>query len=618
MYIMRYLILLCTLCALSSHVLAQQITSQQQVDSRVEAIRQRDLTDPKKAKFWRRGDSYERLVRLRVMHELGMSLSTYEPKGKSEPLFEIVSKDTNVSNNLQNQDETTIAINRKNKKIIIASANDENMYEDGMPIYRTTNGGLKWTKNTRVLPPEGYIPLGDPIITASNNGNFYFTYLAVDLSSSDFTTNIMLAKSANGSAWEFCGSVIPFGEEVDFEDKEMVYVDDSPTSPWFGRIYILWNRFSADSEEPLLTLASSDDQGVTWNITPEIATATSFPVIKIGPKGEVIAGSSPTLFDEDAGDYLPFHTVQLSTDGGATFKEIFKTEYTDLPPNVEGRPSLKGDFGPRIYPFVSFDIDQKTGTIHLITGTWGGKSSQLLYQYSTNMGGSWSAAQIVGIANPASSNKDKDRFFPWVTVDQVTGEVNVLYYTSENDTKNVLTTVMRQQLTPELTEHPRAVAKTAFDPSKVAVGGNGTAFIGDYIGSDAFDSVYAACWTAVKGVGRDGEVFAYVANPLWNPDSTSSGVPTVIHSTKPVISWISPNPSTVNRISVAYFSPGATQMFAELFSVDGKLISRLYAGSAEEGASTLALDVPQASNGSYFLRITSPYGTAERQIVLTR
>lgn len=605
---MRYLILLVVLSVFSVASFAQSLPHYPQVEERIAEIKKRELADPKKAKFWRKGDSYERLVRMHMLHDLGLFKPTQSAKnGETEILFADTSTVVNASNTTSSQDETTISINRKNKMIIVASANDAGMYTGGMPIYRTSNGGKNWTKpsgsSRRVAPPENYIPLGDPIITCSNDGHFYFSYLTTNLTSEFESTNITVARSIDGITWEHCGNVVPLEDEINFEDKEVITVDNSPASKWKGRLYVVWNRFGMETFEPMMALASSDDQGATWKITPDIVEGSSFPIVRIGPNGEVYAGTS---VDQT-------HSVVLSTDGGNTFKEIFSMDFNDLPQNVEGRPSLKGEFGPRIYPFVSFDID-KAGGIHLVYGTWSGAASQIHYTYSTDIGKSWSSPQIVGVANPASNDEEKDRFFPWVTVDQITGEAYVLYYSSEHDVDNIMTTVMRQKLTPQLTEHPLPVAKTPFDPTIVDISQSGTSFIGDYIGSDAFDSVYAACWTATKNNLKDGEVFVYVSNPLPSADV----LPTVVNSSVPVISWISPNPAKSDRISVSYFSPVAASITAELYTIDGKLLGSLYSGMADEGTSTLDLHLPAVANGSYFLKINSPSGSVQRQILIAR
>ncbi len=610
---MRYLILLVTLCVISAASLAQTLPRYPQVEERIAEIKKRELADPKKAKFWRKGDSYERLVRMHILHDIGLFKATPSAKSdETEILF--AEKDTvvNASNTTTSQDETTISINRKNKKIIVASANDAGMYTGGMPIYRTSNGGKNWTKPSgsarRVASPQDYIPLGDPIITCSNDGYFYFSYLTTNITSSFAnTTNITVAKSLDGLTWEHCGNVVPIEDEINFEDKEVICVDNSPGSQWKGRLYVIWNRFDMDSFEPMMALASSDDQGATWKITPDIVEGSSFPIVRIGLNGEVYAGTS----------VAETHSVVLSTDGGSTFKEIFSMDFNDLPSNVEGRPSLKGEFGPRIYPFVSFDID-KAGGIHLVYGTWSGEASQIHYTYTADKGKNWSTSQIVGIANPASNDEEKDRFFPWVTVDQITGEAYVLYYTSEHDPDNIMTTVMRQKLTPVLTEHPLPVAKTPFDPTVVDISQSGTSFIGDYIGSDAHDSVYAACWMGLQGSRKDGDVFVFVSNPLPQDSVTVSVGPTVVDGSVPVISWISPNPAKADRVSVSYFSPTTTSITAELFTIDGKLLVSLYSGIADEGTSTLDLHLPAVANGSYFLKVTSQAGSAQRQIVIAR
>jgi len=88
--------------------------------------------------------------------------------------------------------------------------------------------------------------------------------------------------------------------------------------------------------------------------------------------------------------------------------------------------------GALVYP--ACDTDRSTGPHRgRVYCSWmdltGGGTTNIFLAYSDNNGASWSSPLAVG--DPAAG---VDRFNHWMSVDPVTGDVNVSYYDTRNDT----------------------------------------------------------------------------------------------------------------------------------------------------------------------------------------
>ena len=567
--------------------------------------------------LYQHADAYKRLVDYTVRKQLGLLKETKE---RSPAL--IMSIDTShsfdASNDPEDQDETTVGINRVDKTLICIGANDIGMFTLGMPVYTSTDEGASW--GTYRLPQPvtgGFVASGDPIIATDDQGNFYYAYLGGD--GTDLRGNICVATSSDGINWHNGKSITINTVNAGYPDKEHMTVDCSPGSPHYGRVYMVWYEFYTNTTAGEgLNVLWSDDKCKTWTSKPTfLGTSDNFQEIKINSHGDVLLTTTDS--------YTTGQEIFVSTDGGKTFikRKIPVTNGVTLyPHNKEGRNALKGPLGFRSFSYVTFDIDLSSNRIHAVYPNYEQApermASVLYYTTSDNNGANWSVPKLLGLSNPDHSSPGFDRFHPWVTFDQKTGEAYALYYSSEQDPDNLLTAAYRVKLSDNLRDYPEMLHSN-FDPTIVEATPQNLAFIGDYNGSDAFDSVYVGTWTENRPDFTDGEVFAYISHPKSPENSNAVSNTIVVHSDKPWISTPYPNPVTGRSISASYYVPHSTHISFELFDASGKKILLLSDKSVEEGSYTEDFSLGSIPAGTYFLRmITSTWEESRKFIVSER
>ncbi|HWO50999.1 MAG TPA: sialidase family protein [Ornithinibacter sp.] len=156
-----------------------------------------------------------------------------------------------------------------------------------------------------------------------------------------------------------------------FFDKEWLTVDNSPSSPHYGRAYLVAVRFLNDlhgayAESPVY-LATSDDGGRSWSSPREISGSSpqcsaqstgpsgecdenSFPIPEAAPNGDLVVHFANGNIDsawETAGEAEQTLLAVRSTDGGATFSNPAVIAHledgaADTPWSVIGRQTVTG------------------------------------------------------------------------------------------------------------------------------------------------------------------------------------------------------------------------------------------------------------------------------------
>ena len=584
-------------------------------------IEQEYTRHPAKRELARRIDSYDRTMIREAAKALKIPFSQLADIGENETLAESMPFDSGLAVNASasksySQNETSIAISRTSPNIIVAGSNDIRMVtlNFGMPAFYTTNFGTTW-KTAFVPLVDGYTSYGDPALAAGSNGVLYYTYLLMGTDGQ--TGNIIVATSKDGQTWKNGSPVISDQNIVPpdgfayIEDKEQVCIDESPLSPHKGRLYVVWVHFVVDMtqfqiSETDLQIAYSDNNGDTWS-DPVIVDNIpgQFPSIHTGKFGEVFVSYSDNV-----------NYVQLLYHGKNDLSSFSKHEVSDFTTflaNVDGRESLKGRNGFRCFPYTSFDVDLSSNTIHYVFNTWKNKEAEIVYSTSSDFGANWSPQTLVTYPDGNASTKPHDRFCPWVTVNQNNHDALVTYYSSERDDNNKLISAFRKRLNGPSTEPSKPLEATDFSPLKIALQSGGTTpFLGDYIGSDLSDTVYAAAWAQGNSTNSDGEVYVYVGLPT---HSSNNSVPTLIHSDRLRLASVFPNPIGGNEVKFNYYSPEATHAALILYSIDGKRLATIWSGDLTQGSNIETAILNNISAGAYLLRLETPTSSDELKIV---
>lgn len=337
-----------------------------------------------------------------------------------------------VSDECGPQSETFITLNPSHTKMLAGGSNE--IFRDPMRGYFSTDGGASWGGVDVPLPP----PLqgtndhrfgSDPSLAFDTSGNLFYGYIVVFFGNGNGIngTEIAVARSIDGGKTYPTETFFSFETGANhFNDKPMITTDMNRNSAFRDNVYIAWDAAAGGSSAGGIRVARSSDHGATWAINRADNPSGSGKAIgtspAVGPNGEL---------------YVAWNDYQANT---ITFSRSFDGGATLGTPGVIAAKVIPFDIaipaeqfrGALVYP--SCDTDRSTGPRRgRVYCSWmdltGGGTTNIFLAFSDNKGASWSSPRPVG--DPAAG---VDRFNHWMSVDPVTGEVNLSYYDTRNDT----------------------------------------------------------------------------------------------------------------------------------------------------------------------------------------
>jgi hypothetical protein len=156
---------------------------------------------------------------------------------------------------------------------------------------RSTDGGTTWTNTHPFCAPGGRVNFGDPTVVYDAMHSVWVAgYLSSGGAPSCGGQGIGTSRSTNDGATWTVGNCAHVGTS---DDRESMWVDNSPSSPFFGRIYFTWNDFAVGGGALYSTY--STDGGVTW--TPAVQVFPSFRrdvQVTTDPDGDVFLATTTT------------------------------------------------------------------------------------------------------------------------------------------------------------------------------------------------------------------------------------------------------------------------------------------------------------------------------------
>ena len=179
-----------------------------------------------------------------------------------------------------------------------------------------------------------------------------------------------------------------------FNDKEDIWADRNPSSPFFGRVYVTWTQFRdiPGAAEPVM-FSYSADGGLTWSAPNQLSIAQNYAfggrqgsVVRSGPDGTVYA----IWEDSDLHGYK--HVLQTSANGGRTWSKTMTIAY-----NVDIAAAIPGS-NFRTDSFASAGVDQTNGSVYVAWSSAATGSGRIVVANSTNRGQTWSAPVTVSTA----------------------------------------------------------------------------------------------------------------------------------------------------------------------------------------------------------------------------
>lgn len=414
-----------------------------------------------------------------------------------------VGANVDVSNEVGPQSETAITLNTANPSQLVAGSNEI----DRLPMrgYFSSDGGTSWGAVDLPLPPasstNGTDFGSDPGVAFDTRGNVYYSYIVVFFNryfASIQGTEMAVAKSTDGGKTWPQVTYFNFNSGTGkFNDKPMIAVDTNPNSPYRDSVYVAWDNASYNqgksSANNALLFSRSTDGGQTFSAPIAVnslnggANAVIGADPFVGPNGEVYVAWNDIQSNLIA--------VNSSFNGGQSFgqERTVATKNLAFDINILAEETR----GALVYP--SCDADRSAGPNRgKLYCSWmdsnGANGTDILVAYSSSQGASWSAPVR---ANDDPAGVTKDQFNQWLSVDAVTGSVNVSWSDTRNDPNNTKTdTYFGLSTNGGVSYAPNArVTDVMSDESAANPFAQANDQYGDYEGIVAYGGVAHPVWT---------------------------------------------------------------------------------------------------------------------------
>ncbi len=402
---------------------------------------------------------------MRIMLLLFLFLLSYETLLKAQYLNVVIGTDNSPN-------EPTVCINPRNTNQMVVGSNIDN-------YYYSSDGGLTWAPG---IMTSGYGVWGDPVIIADTSGNFYFFHLSLP-SWPQWLDRIVCQKSVNGGQTWNDGSFMGLNGSKD-QDKEWAVVN-----PADNAIYTCWTQFdaynsAAPDDSSNILFSRSLDGGMTWSTAKRINrkagdcldmdNTVEGAVPAVGPDGEIYtswAGPLGLVFTQ-------------SHDGGLTWPDS-NVLIGEIPGGWDF--AIPGISRANGMPVTCCDLSSGPyrGTIYI---NWsdqrnGEDDTDIWIIKSTDGGANWTSPKRVN-DDPAG----KQQFFSWMTIDQATGNIYLVFYDRRNYSGNLTDVYMAVSKDGGDTFSNFKVSESPFTPDPAI-------FFGDYNNIAACNNIVRPVWT---------------------------------------------------------------------------------------------------------------------------
>lgn len=376
--------------------------------------------------------------------------------------------------------EPSVALNPGNTdQIVIGSVLDH--------VYSSEDGGQNWQIQSLQSP---YGVWGDPCVVADHEGNFYYFHLSNPAGkgwrTADLLDRIVVQKSSDGGKNWTKGASIGYHDQRHDQDKEWATVNPSN-----NHLYVSWTEFdkyksTRPQDSSYILFSRSTDQGEKWSeairinqkagncLDNDLTVEGAVPAV--GPDGQIYvawAFNDTIYFDrsEDEGrSWLIEDKKVAAQPGGWTF-------------DVPGLDRCNG------LPITACDLSSGShrGTLYV---NWvdirnGEEDTDVWIAKSTDGGERWSAPIRVNDDPPGNH-----QFFSWMTVDQASGYIYVVFYDRRHSKDNHTNVYLAYSKDGGETFANLRLTEKAFLLEEKA-------FFGDYNNIAAHNGIIYPVWTQI-------------------------------------------------------------------------------------------------------------------------
>ena len=424
------------------------------------------------------------------------------------------------------QNETAVAVSLANPKIAVAAAND--YVSGGNIVMRTADGGRTW-KSTRVTPSfDGTGDVcsgGDPSVAYSRRDHVFYMGQLCFFRTLPFSEVQVYVSRDNGKTWTpgraaaraatnfnyTTGTV----DTSTFNDKDYIAVDNTPTSPHYGRLYVGYTKFhmlpSGFSDYCPLQLSYTDSVNMA---NPSLTTFQHTAIQPDNPGGNGTGSSANQYFtpqverngaldvafmSEDCNDSFDPHILfQRSTDGGQSF--LPNAVQVDKPGQyMDFLDAAKDDTLPptsfRAPNTPSLAYDPANGSLTFLYQNNINRpvsKADISYQRSTDGGQHWSNMRFLSVTK-SGAPAPNDQFFPWAAAAS-NGHLYAIWFDRRQDPANIrINTWEARSANGGITWTSRRISTKSWNPN-LGFFSSG-AFIGDYNGIAVSSTNVYPVWT---------------------------------------------------------------------------------------------------------------------------
>lgn len=372
--------------------------------------------------------------------------------------------------------EPSITINQKDPKNIIAAYSLDQ-------IKYTKDGGETWQETTVTSPYGVY---GDVVLESDPKGVIHFFHLSDPSGegrSNEAWLDRIVAHQSNdgGKSWDE-GKSIGYNPPKD-QDKPWVAIH-----PRKGNLAVTWTQFdkygSKDAGCQSHIMLSTSANGKKWSnpiqlsqlpgdcVDSDNTAEGAVPVIGRDGKMFVAWSNGGTIYLDrsyDEGKTWLSNDIAIATQASGWDMEIPGLG------RVNGMPIIRVNNSPTRSVGVLYLIwaDQGDGTSD--TNTW--------FIRSVNHGDNWTVPKKIG-----EDESNKHQFLPWMTVDQTTGYIYIVYYDRRNYDDNQTDVYLSYSSDDGNTFKDVKISESPFTPTE-------DKFFGDYTNIAAHNGIITPIWT---------------------------------------------------------------------------------------------------------------------------
>lgn len=415
------------------------------------------------------------------------------------------SPDIPVTDNNSLQSENSVFTDPSDASFIVNSNNSHPApyvgTQFGADALQSADGGQSWEGTVQGV---GGYNFGDPATAINLQGRMFigtiFSGGGQGIAYSD-DRGITWKKKAVAPSPGGLGSIL---------DKNHLWVDNSPDSPYEGNLYDGWTVFGSDDGSGHLQVSRSLDNGMAWQnpktISDNVAAGSHNQGINIhtGPLGEVYAVWA--VYDNFPANEKALGFAR-SLNGGQSWEPA-----TRIFDNIKGirLQGVNKLMRTNSFPSMAVDISNgpNRGTIYVVWANVGipgineGSGIDIYMIKSADQGVSWSEPQRI---NQDIAGTGKQHYFPWISCDSDNGFLSVIFYDDRNVPDEMCEAWVAVSKNGGLSWQDFRVSDVAFTPTPLT--GMADNYFGDYLGITAKGGMVYPCWTD----NRTGGAMAYVS-----------------------------------------------------------------------------------------------------------